>query len=235
MDINCIIIESDKQSREILKNNLDKFNEFKIVGESSNAIDGMKILEKNNVDLMILDMDLPDLKGTDLINSLINPPSSIVISESSKYAIDCYELNVIDYLLKPITNQRFIKALNKFKNTIITSKVVPELYDTIKDDTFRLEISGKTFKLDLKNIVYVESMREYIKIHYENEEVLTIKYVLTKLEDLLPKPQFVRVHRSYIVSSKKIKAFSNKYIELADKRIPIGTYYRSEALKVLAN
>lgn len=236
MKINCAIVIKETSLINLIKKDLELFNDFKIIGEADHAIEAIKLIETNKIDLLIMDTDLPDLKGIGLLYSLVNPPKTIVFSSEIEYAIDCYELNVVDYLRTPFSTQRFIKALNKFKTVYLNEKIhyrsskLPYLDNS---ETLKLEINSKIYNLKLKEIIYIESMREYIKIHFDNDSSLVLKYVLTKLEEQLPKKDFIRIHKSFIISISKIKVYSNKQVEIADKKIPIGSFYRKEALQVL--
>lgn len=236
MKLNCILIIKEYSLLELIKQNLERFNYFKIIGEADNGIDAITLIENHKIDLLIMETDLPDLKGVELLYSLINPPKSIVFSSKMEYAVECFELNVVDYLIKPFSTQRFIKALNKFKTGFLnpgSPNFSSKMINLDHDDILKLEINSKIYNLKLHEIVFIESMREYIKIHYENENPLIIKYVLTRLEEQLPKTDFVRIHKSFIISINKIKVYSNRHIEVADKKIPIGSFYRKEALQVL--
>ena len=229
MKTNCIIIEDDPYSLELLRSYLENFEDFKVTGEANDAIEAIKLIDLTTPDLIFLDINLPDINGIELIKSLLDPPEIIFVSGSSDYAIDGFELNVIDYLLKPVTLERFIKALNKYK-----CKRIKQLRRTDeKNKSVKIISSSKTYYLNIDDIIYIESMREFVKIHLENEETLIIKYALGKLLEILPKDIFVRVHKSYIVSVDKIKSLSMKQIQIADRFIPIGLTYKNSTLRII--
>jgi len=236
MAVKCIIVDDEPLAIDLIKDHLNKFTDFKVIAETDNAIDALKIINRDKPDLVFLDIHLPDITGINIMKSLLNPPKIIFISGDPEYAIDAFEYDVVDYILKPFSIDRFIKALNKFRNLYLNESIQNRsskeitLYDT---ETLKLEINSKVYNLNLKDITYIESMREYIKIHYDNDSSLVLKYVLTKLEEQLPKKNFIRIHKSFIISISKIKVYSNKHIEIADKKIPIGSFYRKEVLQVL--
>ena len=236
MKVNCIIVDNDSSSRKEICTYLHKFKDFNVIGEANNTIDALKFIQNNKIDLIFLDINLPDMSGIELLKSLINPPRAIVVSADAEYAIDCFELSVIDYLLKPIITEKFLRALNKFRCDFRNSNKTPiiDIKRAVKSPFLKLEINRKTYNLNLSNIVYIESMREFVKIHFENKDSLVLKYVLSKLEKQLPGEEFVRVHKSYIIATNKIRAFTIKYIEIAEKKIPIGAFYKKETVEALS-
>ena len=229
MKTNCIVVDDDPVSLELIKSYLDNFEDFKVTGEANNAIHALKLIDIITPDLIFLDINLPDISGIELIKSLVSPPEVIFVSGSSDYAIEGFELNIIDYLLKPISFERFVKALNKYKCRI--SEQSRRTNSTVK--SIKITTGNKVYYLNVDDIEYIESMREFVKIHLVNKETLIVKYVLRKLEEILPKDIFIRVHKSYIVSVNKIKSLSMKQIEIADRFIPIGLTYKNSTLKTI--
>lgn len=235
MKVNCIIIDDDPSSVELVKDYLERFKEFVVVGTANNAIDALKLIDYSNPELIFLDINLPDISGINLMKSLIHLPEIIFISGSPEYAITAYEYDVVDYLLKPISIERFIKAINKYNSRNNNIKV-KNVFDHNQDNNshfFKLKVNNKTYNLKLDEIIYIESMREFIKIHYIDGNKLVVKYVLSKLDDSLP-DSFMRIHKSYIVSQDKIKSFTNKYVEVGDNKISIGTVYKNQTIKTLS-
>ncbi len=237
MKVNCLIVDDEPSSIKLVKTYLERFDEYVVVGEANDAVEALRLIENNNLDLIFLDIKMPGLSGIELLKSLFNPPKVIIISGHPEYAIDCYELNVIDYLLKPISIERFLKALNKYKSKSNNHNNHKPLNNNYLNHSnfLKLKPKSKTYNIRLDNIVYIESMREFIKIHYNDGDTIVLKYVLSKLEEVLPNRNFVRIHKSYIVSIEKIRSFSNKYIEISDKKIPIGSIYKNHALKCIAS
>ena len=233
MKINCLIIDDEPSTVELVKNFLDLFKEFKIVGVANNGVQGLNLIEHNKPDLVFMDINLPDISGIYLIKSIIHPTDVIFITGTDQYAITAYEYDVIDYILKPISLERFIKAINKYKSKFITEMLNKRIGINNKvSSIFKLKVNSKTYNLRLSEIFYFESMREFVKVHFINDEKLIVKYVLTKLDNELP-DNFIRIHKSYIIAKDKIKSFTNKYVELGEIKIPIGTIYKNQVLKVL--
>lgn len=233
MTANCIIVDDEPLAIDLIKDYLNKFPDFKVIAETDNAIDALKIINRDKPDLIFLDIHLPDISGINIMKSLLNPPKIIFISGDPEYAIDAFEYDVVDYILKPFSIDRFIKALNKYNVIIKNYDEKPILSETINSgNIFKLKLTNKTYNIILDKVIYIESMREYIKIYYTDGTKLVVKYILSKLEEALPE-DFIRIHKSFIVSKDKVKSFTIKYVEIADKKIPIGPVYKIQAMKVL--
>lgn len=227
---NCIIIEDEPLAAEILQDYVLQVPFLQLKAVCANAILATEILRKNSVDLIFLDINLPKLKGLDFIRTLQHPPRIILTTAYHEYALQGYEHNVLDYLLKPIEFSRFLQAVNKISTpAIVTNVALPE---ERKYQFFN--VNKKMIKVFFDEILYIESQREYIKICTQ-AQAITTKLALNEIEELLQNDNFLRVHRSFIVAKDKIEAFSATEIDICGRQIPIGRAYKEEVWTVLGN
>ena len=236
MKLNCIIVEDEPLAAKVIETYVSKIDGVTLIGKCDNVLDAFNILNKTQVDLMFLDIKMPQITGLDFLRTLKNPPKVILTTAYREYALEGYELDVIDYLLKPISFERFLKAINKVLNQPAPNQNVPrDNYAIIKDykDIYMyLKSDKKMKKIYLKDILYIEGLKDYIVLITNNEKITT-HTSLTYMEEKLPADKFIRIHRSYIVSMDKIKASSVTSIELAGKTFTIGRHYKQQVLKTL--
>lgn len=222
--INCLIVEDEPLAADILQDYIKQIPFLQLKGVCTDAIYALEVLQKEHIDLLFLDIHLPGLKGLDFLKILNNPPAVILTTAYQEYAIHGYELNVVDYLLKPIEFQRFVAAVNKVKRTEAQ----------VNKPTITIQTDKKKVIIPVDEIVFIESQKEYIKIQTASA-TFTTKYALSKIEVELDAGLFLRVHRSFIVALRKIKAFNAHEIELPGKTIPIGGNYRELVADKLKN
>lgn len=231
---NCLIVEDEPLAAEILEDYIHQIPFLHLIAKCNDAIYAIELLQHEKVDLIFLDIHLPKLKGLDFINTLSEPIQIIITSAYPEYAVQGYELNVIDYLLKPIEFNRFIMAVNKLKNLKEVerlnnlSSVLPER------PCLFFNVSKKKVKMFLDEILYIESLKEYIKVISKVKTILT-KFQLGEIEDILNKNNFLRIHRSFIVAKDKIDAFSATDVEINGQQIPIGRSYKEIVMAALEN
>lgn len=231
----CIIVDDEPLAIEVIENHLSKFEDFEIVAACSNAVTAFEIIRKKHVDLIFLDIQMPKITGIDFMKSLKHPPKVIFTTAYRDYAIDAYELDVIDYLLKPISFERFLKAINKFYEVSGRDITIFNSQENIPNDAASytyIKADKKLYKVYLKDILYIEALKDYSKIICEKKSLVT-KHPISAFEEKLPSEQFIRIHRSFIVSIAKIEAFNTTEIDIADRQFPIGRSYKSQVLKVL--
>lgn len=229
---NCIIIEDEPLAAEVLQDYINQVPFLLLKSICSDAIFAMEMLQKEKIDLIFLDIHLPKLKGLDFVKTLKSPPQIIITTAYQEYALQGYELNVIDYLLKPIEFSRFLMAVNKLKQqkeTITHFHPTPVLAE--RGHLF-LNVSKKKVKVFLDEILYIESLKEYIRITTKNKSILT-KFQLGQIEEMLTRNNFLRIHRSFIVAKDKIDAFTATDIEVNGKQIPIGRSYKELVIAAL--
>lgn len=232
MSINCIIIDDEPLAINVIKNYLEAIDEITIINTFNSAIDALTFLKDNNVDLIFLDINMPLLNGLDFIKNLEIKPMIIVTTAYDQYAIKTYELNVLDYLVKPIPFPRFMKSVNRALNVTKSnkstdkSKVIKRPFTFIKVDKKKLK------KIYLDEILVVESLRDYLKI-----STLTDKYIihstLSNFTSLLPKNNFIRIHRSFTIAIDKIDIVEGNSIEIEGIRYVIGRSYIENVKKVI--
>ena len=221
--INCLIVDDEPLAQEILESYVQQNNQLCLIKKCSTAFEAFEILHRQKVDLMFLDVKMPALNGIDFLKSLKNPPSVIFTTAFSEYAVDSYDLEAIDYLLKPITKERFEKSLEKL------FKIQPTIVAQEKNYTY-FKVSGKLQKLMHDEIFYAQSIKDYMMLYTKNGNYIvhmTMKY----LSELLPNNQFLRVHRSYLINKIFIKSISKNQVRVNDIEVPIGESFK-EILKI---
>lgn len=230
----CVIIDDEELARNLIKNHLSQLNDFEIVAICESAIEASKILQQQQVDLLFLDIEMPVLRGTDFFKNLIHKPKVIFTTAYRDYALDGFELNAVDYLLKPITFSRFFKAVEKFLE-LQPKKQIPSIAVEIpiQNDFIFIRKDRKQVKVFFDDILYIESVKDYIKIHFYNGNHM-IKHSITSFHEQLDN-RFLRTHRSYIVNKDKITAYTKQDVEIGDIEIPIGESYRAKINFNLSN
>lgn len=226
--MNCIIIEDEIPAQKILKNFIGKIPNLELIGAFNAAIEAYSFLNSNEVDLVFLDINLPDMSGLEFIKTVKTPPSIIITTAYPDYAVSSFELDtIVDYLVKPISFERFFKAINKLKS----KQFKPENKEEVEDSIF-LNVDKTHHKIVLNDIVYVESDRNYITLVTKNKTLSFID-TLKNWSDKLCSKQFVQVHKSYIINVNQVDKISGNTLFVADKKIPIGRTFKQELLKTL--
>jgi two-component system LytT family response regulator len=231
--IRCLIVEDEPLAREIISRYVQQVPTLQLAGECANAIQAFTFLQQHAVDLMFLDIRMPQLNGNDFLKTLQNPPKVIFTTAYPDYALESYELDAVDYLVKPVTFERFLKAINKAGDAAVglESRLMREEKKTESFVYFRAD--RKMIKVLLQDILYIESMKDYVKIITANNTIIS-RQSISSVEAMLPEKDFIRTHRSFIVSLQKIKSFTAELIEIDKTEIPIGKLYRNSVLKTLA-
>ncbi|HZY83094.1 MAG TPA: LytTR family DNA-binding domain-containing protein [Cyclobacteriaceae bacterium] len=215
--LSCLIVEDEPLATDVLVDYVKQVPFLDLKATCSDAILALDVMKREAIDLVFLDIHLPGLKGLDFVKTLKDPPAIILTTAYHQYAVEGYELNVVDYLLKPIEFKRFVEAVNKVK---------PRQARPARK-TIAIQADKKTVIVSLDEIVYIESQKEYIRIQTTSAS-FTTKYGLSKIEEELDPSEFLRVHRSFIVALSKIKAYSGHDIEVEGKSVPIGGNYREQ-------
>lgn len=227
----CLIVEDEPLSAEILTDYVRQVPFLELRSVCTDAIYAMELLQKEKIDLLFLDIHLPKLKGMEFLESLHNPPYVIIVSAYKDYALTAFELNVVDYLLKPIRFSRFLKAVNKL-NQPLDNRPSPIPAEARERSYVFFSVGKKKVKVFLDEILYIESLREYVRITTREKSILT-KFQLSAIEDLLSKNSFIRIHRSFIVAKDKVSAFTATDVEIGNKQIPIGRSYKELVIGLL--
>ena len=234
-EISCIIIDDEELSRALLDQYISRTPNLILKGKYSNPIDSLSAIKKDSIDLIFLDIQMPEMTGIEFLKSLEKSVHIIFTTAYDKYAIEGYNLSVIDYLLKPFSFNRYLQAVNKVIDLIeLKQKAEDKLDENIAEsDLLLIKADHKTYRLYLKDIIYIQSMREYVTYFLKDYKVMSLGS-LKKLEVELPKSQFIRVHKSYIVSVNKIKSYSGNQLELGNIKIPVGGSYKDQVMTMLS-
>lgn len=228
MSIKCIIIDDEPLAIQVIQTHLKEITEIDIVGTFQNPLEGFEFVKMNQVDLIFLDIEMPILTGVDFVKSLENPPKIIFTTAHREYAVESYELNVIDYLLKPISFIRLFKAINKYKELIGSQVVEHPVEEDASHDHVYVNSNKKFIKISFDEILYIESIKDYVRIHSIEKKVMTKDSIGSFLEKL--PNQFMRIHRSYIVNTSKVTAFTSLDVEIGSQEIPIGSSYKNQVI-----
>lgn len=228
----CIIVDDEPLAQELMKDHIAKLDDFELVGVCSNAMEAMTKLHNNKVDLMFLDIHMPQINGIDFLKTLKNPPKVIFTTAYREHALEGFELDAVDYLLKPITFERFLKSVNKYYQTKGDTLQVVDAERNSELSYVYVKENKMVKKIRLNDILFIEGYSEYVRIYAGDKRIVT-KAGLTELEHKLPQENFLRIHKSYIVSMSKITAFSASIIEVNKKELPIGRNYKNAVMKAL--
>lgn len=230
----CIIVEDEPLAAEVLEDYIRQVPFLELKKTCSDAIFAMEELQEEKIDVIFLDIHLPKLKGVDFIKALNKGPQIIITTAYSEYALQGYELNVTDYLLKPIEFNRFLMAVNKLKPQNWNGKenVVASSVDLNEKPHLFLTVNKKKVKVYTDDILYIESRKEYVNIITKDKSIIA-KFQLSHMEELLPKGKFIRTHRSFIVAKEMIEAYTATDVEVKNKKIPIGRSYKELVMNLL--
>lgn len=230
MKIKCLIVDDEPLAIRLIEKHIEKIDALEIVGTCDNALKAYEILNTQIVDLLFLDVKMPTITGIDFLKSLKNPPKTILTTAYRDYAIESYDLGVVDYLLKPITFERFFKAITRIT---ATSEKQKNKKETVNDEFIFVRSGIKSHKVNINDILYIESLKDYIKINLKDKTTLTSKYKIGDLELELNADLFLRIHRSFIINRSKITAFTSNEIEVNGIEIPIGASYKENVIAYL--
>jgi DNA-binding LytR/AlgR family response regulator len=235
--IKVIIVDDEPLAQDVLETYVEKFPELSLVQKCNNALEANEVLKNQDIDLMFLDIQMPQLTGIDFLKTLTRPPLVIFTTAYPNYALEGFELNALDYLLKPISLERFIKAVNKAIEQIKLQRNEPgsasanAAEGSDHPDYIFVKADKKLIKVNYHDIIYIEGLKDYVIIRMENQRVITLQ-TMKSLEDKLPAPRFKRIHRSYIINIDKINAIVGNMVEVMEKNqpkhLPIGKNYRDE-------
>jgi two-component system LytT family response regulator len=231
---NCIIVDDEPVAREILEVHLERIETINVVASCKSAIEAFKIINTQPVDLIFLDINMPDISGLSFAKSMSKDYKVIFTTAYREYAVDGFDLRAVDYLLKPISFERLLQGVNKFfeESLAIANRPSGEIHIE-KDDSIFVRSDRKMVKVNFKDIVFIESLSDYIKIHLEGKKVLVTRDTISNIETRLPISDFIRIHRSFIVSIPKIETFTSDTIGIGKHEIPISRSYRDAVLEKL--
>ena len=233
MSYSCLIVDDEQLARKLLQEFVSKVPSLELKGMCKNPLEAMDILNKEEIDIIFLDIQMPELTGVEFLKTLQNKPAVIFTTAYSEYALEGYQLDVIDYLVKPFPFERFVKAVNKAIESIDLKRKA-NAAGSIEDDFVLLHADHKIYKVRLDEIEYIEGLKEYVS-YYTREKRIIVLQSLKSIEETLPAERFIRVHRSYIVPIRKIKTLDGNQVQIGNKLIPIGRSYKDVVLKRVFN
>ncbi len=226
--LNCIAIDDEPLALTVIEEYITKIPFLNLEGKFTNAHEAAIVIQNSKPDILFLDIQMPEIKGTDFIKTLIYKPAIILTTAYEEYAVEGYSLDVTDYLLKPIPFDRFLQAINKAARIINTKEKTQE----IQKDYFFVKTGYKSVKINFNDIVYIEGSREYVTIFTESNKHLQLD-TLKNMEALLPKKKFIRVHKSYIINTDYLQAYYGNTIEINHMEIPVGRAYKESVQKLI--
>ncbi|WP_405206926.1 LytR/AlgR family response regulator transcription factor [Aquimarina sp. LLG6339-5] len=235
--IKCLIVDDEPLAREIIENYISRINHLEHIASCANALEAFNIITDKHIDLIFLDIQMPEVTGIDFLKDLTPSTQVIFTTAYSDYAVDAFNLEAIDYLLKPIEFSRFLKSINKVLKRLDSTNSIPSTINNTEEVDYQdvfiyLKVEKKMQKIFLKDIFYIESLKNYIKIKTSEREIIAYKGI-SSIENTLPSKKFLRVHRSFIIAIDKIDAFSTTEIEIKGIKIPVGRNYRESVKEIL--
>lgn len=232
MSYTCLIVDDEQLARQLLKEFVSKIPNLELKGMCKNPLEAMDVLQSEQIDIMFLDIQMPELTGVEFLKTLQQQPAVIFTTAYSEYALEGYQLDVIDYLVKPFPLDRFIKATNKAIEYIDLKRSAEKNSQGkgIDSNYILLHADHKIYKVKLNDIQYIEGLKEYVS-YFTREKRIIVLQSLKSIEETLPSNKFIRVHRSYIVPIEKIKTLDGNQVQIGDKLIPIGRSYKDDVLK----
>lgn len=234
--INCIAVDDEPPALQVIEKYINAIPALHLESTCGNAVDALELLQNGSIDLLFLDIQMPYILGTDFMRTLTNPPKVIFTTAYREFAVEGFELDAVDYLLKPISFERFLKAVNKvmktsFKVTDNNGLIQPQPNNP-QNPFINLRADRKNIKIPLDDILYIESLKDYIKVVTTTKNIIS-KQSISSLEEMLPASNFLRIHRSFIIAVNKIESFTSDTIEIAKHELPISRMYRHEVEKLL--
>lgn len=230
--IKCIIVDDEQPARELIQLHLAGLKDFNLLASFDNAVDAFNFIQQNTVDLVFLDIQMPKISGLKLIRSLKIAPKIILTTAFREYAVEAFDLDVLDYLLKPISQERFMKAISKYNYYQQNLLEKPQPVDDFDRAYLFLKTGAQQTKVFLKDIIYLESLKDYVRVHTP-EKHFVVSERLSYLEQKLPENRFARIHKSFIVALLKIDQLKSDEVSIGNVTLPIGRVYKNEFLKKL--
>jgi len=229
--INCIIVDDEAIARDIIALHLSKIERICVVAQCSNAVEAFNTISQHDIDLVFLDINMPEISGIAFAKSINKNVKIIFTTAYRDYAVEGFDLQAVDYVMKPISFERLSQAINRYFD-ISEPHIATTAKPLESQDFIFIRADRRMQKVDFDGIVYVESFSDYIKIHCKNKTLVT-RETISNIEAKLPKTQFLRIHRSYIVAIKEITAFTNELVSIVDKTLTISRSYKQDVLKQL--
>ena len=226
-----LIVDDEQLARKLLEGYVAKIPNLQLVAQCKNPLEAMSVMENEEIDLILLDIQMPELTGIEFIKTLHNKPEIILTTAYSEYALDSYELEVTDYLLKPFSFERFLKAVSKATDQIDLKRKGGEIiHEDDEQGYLSVKADHRIYKIRYKDIIYIEGLREYVTFNTHRQKVIALES-LKRLEEKLPSKHFARIHKSFIVNTDEVDAIYGNMVEIGRKQLPIGKSYKEEVVK----
>ncbi len=229
MSLKCLIVDDEPIAQNIIKGFIADIPHLEVFAVCNNAMEALNILQENTIDILFLDIEMPKITGLSFLKTLDRPPATIITTAYREFALEGFELNVVDYLLKPFSFERFLKAVNKVASPQKTTQA--NNAPTTSEFAY-FKVDRKNVRVDFSEVVYIEGLSNYVKIHLSDRH-LVVYHKLVDLEELLPKERFVRIHKSYIIAFNSITAYGSDYVELGEIQLSIGNTYKAHFLQII--
>ena len=234
MKLRCLLVDDEPPALKVLQSHISNVQGLEIVAKCKNALEAIDVLHEKKVDVIFLDIKMPKLVGTDFLRTLSSPPKIIFVTAYREYAVEGYDLDAVDYLVKPVSFERFLKAISKVKK--ILGAEIPaqtEEYVANPEAFVYLKVDKNMQKVFIDQVIYIESWKDYVKIYLTSGKTLLVKQSISSIENLLSVHRFLRIHRSFMISINKITGFNNMHIQLEGVTIPIGRLYKNAVMDAL--
>ncbi len=229
MNVKYLIVDDEPLARKLIASHVSKIEGMEDAGQFGNAIEALNFLRVHHVDLIFLDIQMPEITGLQFVKTLRNPPAIILTTAFRDFALEAFDIDAVDYLLKPITFDRLMKAVNKFFDR---SRAGIDSNKNSNSQLINIKSDRQVFKVKLDDILYVESLDDYVKVHFSEKSIVTRENI-SALEHRLPAQQFVRIHRSFIINAQKISSVSAEGVKIEKREFPFGRVFKKEALQKL--
>ena len=234
MKVRCLLIDDEPPALKVLASHISNINGLEIVGQCGNAIEALDVLHQKMVDVIFLDIKMPKILGTEFLKNLSHPPKVIFVTAYHDYAVQGYELDAVDYLIKPVSFERFVRAIAKLKRMMGQETVSQSNdYKSNPEAFVYLKVDKHMQKVFINEIMYIESWKDYIKLFLTTGKSLLVKQSISAMENLLSEHKFLRVHRSYLVSVNKISGYDGLSVHIQSTEIPIGRLYKQAVMERL--
>lgn len=234
MKLRCLLIDDEPPALNLLQSYIGEISGLEVVGLCSNAVEAINLLHRNAVDVMFLDIKMPKIIGTQFLRNLSHPPKVIFVTAYRDYAVEGFELDAVDYLVKPVSFERFLKAIDRLKRgSEHQSMTEQKLYKPNPDAFVYVKADREMQKVFVNEILYIESWKDYVRLYFTTGKYLLIKQPISAMENLLSQHNFMRVHRSFIVSVNKISGYNGMSVRLGGTEIPIGRLYKQSVINQL--
>lgn len=234
MNIKCLLVDDEPLALDALESLMQKIPELEIINRCYNAVDALQVIHNKKIDLLFLDIQMPEITGIEMLKSLAHPPKVIFTTAYRDYAVEAFELDVIDYLVKPISLERLIRSINRYHDRISRKSDSQTSGPERTHKSITIYSDKKNYRVNTSSILYVEGLKDYAMVHTDNGRLIT-RQTLKNIEDILPDEDFIRVHRSYIIPFNRLDSWTTYSVTIKDKEIPVGRTYRKTIMDLLAN